>query len=343
MTAALQSNLRWIYQSFKVNGYQGSSASRTLMGKWAAPYPETTGYLIPTLLEGDKYLPKLGLGDLAKKQRKFFQKLRTKEGGYFSDLKGAAPIVFDVGQILLGHLALVPHVNNPDQLLQEIELTKDWLKDLVDEEGQFISHNYVKNFQPSYYSRIAWPLAFAENTIESKVSARTKKMVDNIVSLQNTNLSFSDWGFRPKEVAYTHTIAYTLPGLWEYAEIVNSKKIKKKVKATLKTINKLVKENNKIAATYDENWQGNDNYVCSAGNAQLALMFIIAYERSGREEYLDSIVTLLSPLLKSQRKISLNNGAIPSSLPIWGDYQKMKFTNWTQKFFADVLMKLLEI
>ena len=168
-------------------------------------------------------------------------------------------------------------------------------------------------------------------------------MVDNIVSLQNTNLSFSDWGFRPKEVAYTHTIAYTLRGLWEYAEIVNSKKIKKKVKATLKTINKLVKENNKIAATYDENWQGNDNYVCSAGNAQLALMFIIAYERSGREEYLDSIVTLLSPLLKSQRKISLNNGAIPSSLPIWGDYQKMKFTNWTQKFFADVLMKLLEI
>lgn len=343
LTSALQSNLDWIYQSFKVNGYHGSSGSRTVLGRWAAPYPETTGYLIPTLLLGDKYLPKHGLADIAKKQLSFFKTIRTDEGSYYSDTAKASPIVFDVAQILLGHIALVPHLEHPDTLLQEIEITKDWLSDLLDEEGIIISHNYVDNFQPSYYSRIAWPLAFAENIIDSKVSLRTKKLVENIVSLRNENSSFKNWGFHKGAAAYTHTIAYTLRGLWEYAELVNSQKIKNQVKTTLKTISKLIKENNKVAATYDEQWNGDSSYICSAGNAQLALMLLITYERTSRLEYLDTVTTLLKPLLKGQRKFSLNKGAVPSSLPIWGNYQKMKFTNWTQKFFADALMKLLEL
>ena len=288
-------------------------------------------------------MPKLGLAEIAKKQLSFFKKLRTHDGGYFSDLDGAPAIVFDVAQILLGHIALVQYVKNPEELLQEIELTKDWLKDLVNEEGNFISHNYVNGFQPSYYSRIAWPLAYAENIIDSKVSPRTKKMVDNIVSLQNENLSFKDWGFRKDALAYTHTIAYTLRGLWEYAELVNSDKIKKKVKATLNALSALFNKEGKIAGTYDENWQGDYTYLCAAGNAQLALLYLIVHERTGRKEYLKSIVSLLYPLLKAQRQLSINKGALPSSIPIWGDYQKMKFTNWSQKFFADVLIKLLEM
>ena len=195
-------------------------------------------------------MPKLGLAEIAKKQLSFFKKLRTHDGGYFSDLDGAPAIVFDVAQILLGHISLVQHVKNPEELLQEIELTKDWLKDLVNEEGYFISHNYVNGFQPSYYSRIAWPLAYAENIIDSKVSPRTKKMVDNIVSLQNENLSFKDWGFRKDALAYTHTIAYTLRGLWEYAELVNSDKIKKKVKVTLNALSALINHVGILAGTY---------------------------------------------------------------------------------------------
>ncbi len=343
LTSALYSNVLWIYKSFKTNKYLGSSASRNILGQWAAPYPETTGYLIPTLLQGDRYLPDLGLSSLAEKQLHFFENLRTPEGGYHSNIKSGKPIVFDVAQILLGCLTLVPYVDKPEELLQEIELTRDWLRDLLNDEGQFISHHYIEDYQPTYYSRIAWPLAFAENVIDSKVSRRTKAMVDKILALQNDNHSFSDWGFRKGEAAYTHTIAYTLRGLWEYAEIVNSRSIKKQVTSTLKTLTTLIKNKNKVAATYDEKWAGNYNYICSAGNAQLALLYLIVYERTGREEYLDPLVILLLPLLKGQRRLSINRGAIPSSLPIWGDYQKMKFTNWTQKFFADALIKLLDL
>ncbi len=343
LSSALRSNLIWIYNSFKANKYLGSSASRNVLGQWAPPYPETTGYLIPTLLQGNRYFPLLGLSSLAQKQLHFFEKLRTQDGGYHSNTESGKPIVFDVAQILLGHLTLVPYVDNPDELLQEIELTRDWLRDLLDDEGQFISHHYIEGYQPTYYSRIAWPLAFAENVIDSKVSSRTKAMVEKILAQQNENYSFREWGFRKGEAAYTHTIAYTLRGLWEYSEIVNSRPIKKQVKATLKTLTTLIKSENKVAATYNEKWEGNYNYICAAGNAQLALLYLIVYERTGREAYLEPVATLLLPLLKGQRHLSLNKGAIPSSLPIWGDYQKMKFTNWTQKFFADAVMKLLEL
>lgn len=340
---ALSTNLLWIYKSFKVNDYLGSCASKNVIGKWSAPYPETTGYLVPTLLQSDSHLPQHGLSTLAEKQLHFFQKLRTKEGGFYSDTVASPPIVFDVGQILLGQLSLVPFVDNPDQLLQEIELTRDWLRDLLNEEGDFISHNYIPDYQPTYYSRIAWPLAYAEIVIDSKVSLRTKRLVDNILSKQNENFTFKDWGFRKGDAAYTHTIAYTLRGLWEYAEIVNSKSIKKQVKSTLKTLSTIIQKENKIGATYDEKWKGNYRYICATGNAQLALLYLIVYERTGRNEYLEPISLLLTPLLSAQRQLSINKGAVPSSIPIWGEYQKMKFTNWTQKFFTDVLIKLLDL
>jgi len=343
LTLALKENLKWIYASFKTNGYKGSSGSRSVLGKWESPYPETTGYLIPTLIAGHPYVPELGLLSLAKKQIPFFKNLRTAEGGFYSDAKNSAPIVFDTAQILLGLISLVPEVTEPDLLLDEIAITRQWLRDLLDEEGNFISHNYVLQYQPAYYSRIGWPLAFAENIIDSKPSTATKMLIHRITSSQNENHSFPNWGFYKGENAYTHTLAYTLRGLWEYAELVNSKKIKKQVKQSLHKLHQTISSEGCIAGSYDENWEGDYSFICSTGNAQLALLNLLVFERTGQKIFLDHISDLISPLLKAQRKVSLNKGAVPSSLPIWGPYQRMKFTNWTQKFFADVLMKLLAL
>lgn len=341
--ASLKANLSWIYKSFKTNNHLGSSGTRNILGKWSSPYPETTGYLLPTLLNAAPYFPKENLISLSKLQLKFFESIKTVDGAYLQNTEDAEPVVFDVAQILWGFISLVPYMEKSAPLLQEIEITRQWLRDILDNEGNFISHNYVKDFQPAYYSRIAWPLAAAENIIDSKPSRKTKALIKRLVESQNDNHSFKDWGFRKNEPALTHTIAYTLRGLWEYAEILNSKKIKKQVTLALHRLSKAIRVDGGIAGSYTEEWEGDHSFICSCGNAQLALLYMMVYERSRDKVYLERVTTLLQPLMKAQRKAAINTGAVAGSIPISGFYQRYKYTNWTQKFFSDALIKLLEL
>jgi|GEM_PF-1409949 len=340
---SLEANLSWIYKSFKVNKHLGSSGSRNVLGKWSPPYPETTGYLLPTLLNAAPYYQQENLISLSKLQLKFFEGIKTIDGAYCQNMAEAEPIVFDVAQILLGFIALVPYMEKSTPLLEEIEITRQWLRDILNEKGEFIAFNYVKDFQPAYYSRIAWPLAAAEIIIDSKPSYKTKALIQRLTESQNDNHSFKNWGFRKGQPALTHTIAYTLRGLWEYAEILNSKKIKKQVTLALHRLSKTIRIDGQVAGSYTEDWVGDHSFICSSGNAQLALLYLMVYERNRDKIFLERIVALLKPLIIAQKKTSINAGAISSSIPISGSYQRYKYTNWTQKFYSDALMKLLEM
>ena len=63
IATATERGLRWLVESFRVNGYEGSSAwsSRVIHPGhgWSLPYPETTGYIIPTLYAGRARYPQL--------------------------------------------------------------------------------------------------------------------------------------------------------------------------------------------------------------------------------------------------------------------------------------------
>ena len=343
ITAALQANLRWISASFGTNGYQGSSGYRNILGRWSAPYPETTGYLLPTLIAADPHLPEQDLISLACKQVKFFDSLKHEQGGYARDVNGAEPVVFDTAQILLGLMAVTPYLKKTDKILADISDIAQWLRDRIDEKGQFISHNWMKGHQAAYYSRIAWPLAYAEK-IEGKVSEQTQSLIYRIINSRTESTSYPDAGFSPDEPALTHTLAYTLRGLWEYALVVSDKKLKRSVRKSLLILAEKIQNDQKVAGRYSTEWAGDYSFSCAAGSAQLALLYLLIYEDSGHEKFLTPVPLLLTPLIRAQRRgLSLNRGAVSSSLPIWGPYQRWRYTNWTQKFFSDVLIKVLEL
>jgi len=285
LEAAVRSNMAWIVKSFKVNNYLGSSGTRTIRGSWGKVYPETTGYLVPTLLDYANYFDDQKVRDLALGQLDFFKSIQNEDGSFRQAVDLETPIVFDTAQIVLGLHRLASETDDPNGTLGMINRAVDWLGLQLDDEGLFNSFNYVDNYNPAYYARIAWPMASGELIKYSKPRTKTKKLIKRIVELR------------------------------------------------LET----------IAGSYDENWNGDYTFQCCTGNAQLALMNLILYERSGYKKNLEVVGILLAPLLKKQRKILMNAGAIPSSIPIKGEYQRFKYTNWTQKFYCDALLKLLEL
>jgi len=218
---ALRSNMSWIMKSFEVNGHQGSSGTRSIRGKWGAVYPETTGYLVPTLLDYAKYFDNKKVRKVALKQLDYFKSIQNEDGSFHQAKDLTEPIVFDTAQIIIGLLRIVSELEEPEELLSMIRLSVDWLGLQLNAEGEFTSYNYVDNYNPAYYARIAWPMASGELIKYSKPRTKTKKLITRISDAQLENKLFEDMGFHPGQPAYTHTVAYTYRGLWECAEILN--------------------------------------------------------------------------------------------------------------------------
>ena len=95
---------RWLDRSIeKCDGQASSKAYRFAKG-WLSPYPETSGYIIPTLLQLSKTYPERDYVGTALKLGDFLLEMQSENGGFAGHEAGAAgtPIIFDTGMILLG-------------------------------------------------------------------------------------------------------------------------------------------------------------------------------------------------------------------------------------------------
>lgn len=338
---AMSESVDWLLESFHVNNDMGSSGTRSLRGKWGAVYPETTGYIVPTLYKAGELVGNDEACKVALKQIEFFSNIQNENGSFWQAMDNQSPIVFDTAQIVEGLLFIAHMSKKPRPILKMINRAVDWLGTQLDDEGRFVDHHYVPDHDPAYYARIAWLMAAGELIKYSKPRTKTKKLITRIVGLQNENKSFKDWGFHPDQPAHTHTIAYTFRGLWECANMLNDRKLRKQVRSSVHMLSHTIEEQGGIAGAYDESWQGDSAYICAVGNAQLAILYLLMYQHSGSKKYLKHVTDLMKPLVKSQRPKLVHRGAIPSSIPMSGKYQKLKYTNWTQKFYCDALYMLL--
>jgi malonyl-CoA O-methyltransferase len=100
------------------------------------PYPEVSGYYIPTLL-------KWGMQDLAKQYTKWLCIIQKDDGSWY-DAYDKYPYVFDTAQILKGLLAISTYM---PEVESHIIKGCDWLISNVHEDGRFttpkteIGHN----------------------------------------------------------------------------------------------------------------------------------------------------------------------------------------------------------
>ena len=340
---ALQENISWIEKSFIINKNQGSSKYKTLLGHWSESYPETTGYLIPTLISANRILDNLDLITICHEQIGYFKSLHLSNGAFKIEKSVNKPLVFDTAQILFGLIKYSDEFQT-DEIHELINSSYQWLCDTLDSDGQFTHSNYVKNYNPAYYARIVWPMLMAENYLNQNHSDKTLALYNYLLSLHNANGTFSKCSFDNQDTFFTHNLIYAYRGLWESSVLLNDSHIQKRLEDDLKNICTSIISTKHFNGEFNENWQHRRKYICCVGNAQLVCLLLNIYNLNKNRTYLEAIPSLMKPLLKAQKKIfPFNRGAIPSSIPVWERYQRFKFTNWTQKFFADALIALIDL
>lgn len=344
----LDASVRWLIRSGHRLG--GSSAYFSFLTGWSKPYPETTGYIIPTLLRyGRRKGDEAALG-AAVDYGEWLLSIRNNDGSWNGDKyphTNGTPSVFNTAQILFGLLALDRHREEERWRRAALRAAR-WLESRRSEGGLWEGGHY-KGFNPSYYTRVAWPLMAAGKRYgEPGLVAGGREALDVLIGRRNEEGAFRGWGFEKGKPAYTHTIAYTLRGFMEGSLLLDDwERYGRQVEPALERFYHMAERaNGRLAGAYDTNWNATQYYTCLTGNAQIALCLLRWHETEPDLRLVNTAGKLMDYNCRSQHTatpLKALNGSLAGSRPVWGRYMFLRYPNCAVKFHTDALMLLTKL
>jgi hypothetical protein len=338
----LEAAVTFIMRSIEQGKGRASSKGYKVGKGWLPPYRETTGYIIPTLLDLADHLNRPGLASTAERLGEWLSEVQEPSGGFIEhDLRqDTKPIVFNTGQILHGFNALILRRGRQD-LVPYARRAGDFLVSSADETGSFARNEHY-DMVHAYNVRSAWALLtlgrlLGEKTYESVALGNA----DWTVAQQAANGFFVNNIFQPGWNANTHGIAYVLQGLIEIYCISRRESYLAAVCRAAERIISVYGAKHHLASEIGENWEFLSSHLCLTGYAQLAIVFFRLYGLEGDKRYLNTGLNLLDGVAVTQDVTSPGTphyGGIKGSLPIYGRYAPLQYPNWATKFFIDALL-----
>lgn len=337
----LDAAIGWLYQSNDATETGGCASNYNLVLGWGGPYPETTGYIVPTLFDyADRYDSEEAR-QRAEQMAEWLCETQFESGAF---PKGDAPesetepSVFNTGQILFG-LARAYGETGDERFLDAAERAGEWLVSVQNPDGYWDRYDY-NDVVHSYSSRIAWGLLVANEHVASptfrSAAARNLRWVS---SQQREDGWFRHAAFDQDEDPFLHTIAYTIRGLLEGAILLDDDELIDSAVRSADAFMDIQQRTGILAGRFDSSFQAS-NFYCLTGNAQMANVWYRLHEMTGEPRYRTEADRSVQ-FLKHRQPLAgpaAIRGGLPGSAPIWGSYMYLRYPNWAAKFLADALM-----
>lgn len=314
---------------------------------WAASYPETTGYVILTLLEFAALEGKDEYRERALRMAQWEAEIQMPsgavQGGRVCVPERQTPCAFNTGMVLDGWSAAYRASGDPG-FLQAGRRAADFLvRDLTSEgyfqtNGRFVAQTGVK----TYNALCAWSLyRFGQDADEPRYGRAAIRIVEAAVRQQRPNGWFANNCLTRPEAPLSHTIGYTLQGILEVGILAGRSDFIESAILGISPILSRLPKNGFLHGRYYSNWDPASFSSCLTGSAQLAVVCYRLYEQTGARAYrqaADRIVNFLKALQVLDSPDQNINGALAGSFPIFGSYMTAGYPNWATKYFLDALM-----
>ena len=350
--AVIREGVAWLYRAQDHSGsHDGGFARDYSLARsgWGPSYPETTGYIVPTLLEFSRRYSEPEARDRAVRALDWLVGIQFPEGGFQGGVVGATPrvlVTFNTGQILLGLSAGVQAFGAP--YAEAMHAAARWLVEALDRDGcwrRFPSPFAVPG-EKTYDTHIAWGLFEAERAAPGHGYGEAGlRNVRWALTKQRTNGWFADNALTAFPAPPTHTIGYALRGIIEAYRLSGDKIFLDAACRTADPISSAVGADGHLAACLDSAWRPAADFVCLTGSAQIAHCLLLLYRANNNAIYRDRGGALNSYV---RRTINLSGapeirGAVKGSFPIDGDYAPFEFPNWATKFTIDANLLELDV
>lgn len=341
--AAREAAVRWLLRAQEATGDMGFATHRLVEG-WTSTYVETTGYIIPTLLDharrtGDDHVRARAL---AAADRLVALQLPSGgwQGGYVAD--GKPEVVFNSAQVVRGLLA-AHEATGSALYLETARRGCERLCDLQDPDGAWRKHAFM-GVARVYDSYVAAPLLLAHRaTGDARFKATSVRNLEWILAHGLTGNGWfrdCDNTLKHNQRPILHTIAYTLDGLIDCGELLGEERF---IAAARKGADDLFGTFNRrkmLHGRFDKDWRGSEHMI-PTGCAQLAIVWLKLHRITGDAQYLNAALKLNDQLIaivdRGAQEHPDTRGALPGSFPIWGRYEPFAFPNWATKYLVDAL------
>lgn len=344
--AHLAATIDWLCRAQDVRDGQsdagGVSAGWSFEDGWLPSYPETTGYIIETMLAAAQLLQRPELVPRAQRMIDWELSIQLPDGafpGHFGE-PGSRPVIFNTGQIMHGMVAGHTQLGRADCLASAVR-AGHWLADQQDDDGCF--RRFEHNDTPHVYNtRATWPL-LATGLIagERRLVDAARRHMDWALTQQTASGWFATNAFVPWRSPFTHTIAYAIRGLLEAGVLLGESRYLDAALKAGRGIAAVQRADGWLAGTYRDGWVPDAAYACLTGVAQMSLNWTRLAQASGDDSlraHARSALAYLKTTHRLEHPDPAVRGGVAGSAPIWGDYSRFEYPNWAAKFFADALM-----
>ena len=344
----LEAAAQWLARAQDAQPDGGVSGRYGVGTGWSSSYPETTGYIVPTMLalEADAGLP--GFRQRAKRCIDFLLSVQL-ESGAFPGMEIAEnrdrPSVFNSAQILNG-LTAWHRATGDETTLHAARRAADWLTAEQDADGAWRRHLYGSGRTYTYMAHAGcWLAEFGSHVDEPRYLAAARRHLEWVLTHVDESTGWiNDCGFEDGtrgRSAMTHTIAYTIWGVLMMSDILGHESGMNAARRAAHAVARRLELSKWLPGKLDATWKAASNYACLTGNAQMALIWFELHRLEG-DPALVSAACKAIDLVKRAQPMRSNNpgfrGGVPGSDPIWGDYISLAVPNWAAKFYIDALL-----
>jgi hypothetical protein len=325
----------------------GVSHSYSLLNGWSSSYPETTGYIVPTLL---RYCDLYSDGEAERRAALMLDwliSIQLSDGSFQGgriDTQPVVPVTFNTGQILMGLAAGARALGR--KYHEPMCRAADWLVQTQDSHGCWRRHPspLARLGERAYDTHVAFGLLEAAR-VEPRPSY-VEAALANVrwaLRFQSENGWFDKCCLTDLSQPLTHTLGYALRGVLEAYRFTRDGTLLQAGRRTGDGLLSAMSSNGFLPGELDCNWHGKVKWACLTGTVQVAYCWLLLYEETGYEPYRRAACTANRYV---RRTVAVQGpgeicGGVKGSFPVYGAYLPYKYPNWACKFMID--SNLLEL
>jgi hypothetical protein len=314
---------------------------------WRASYPETTGYIITSLLAYAERHGDAAVAAAAMRMARWEMAVQmlsgAVQGGPVCPPERQTAAAFNTGMVLDGWCSAYLH--QPDAtLLAAARAAADFLVNDLDERlyfrtnGAFVSKGEIK----TYTCLCAWAIyRFGAIAGEDAYKNKAVAVIEAALRQQQPNGWFAHNCLTRSDAPLTHTIGYTLQGVLEVGLLADRTDFVDAVRKTIDAMIPGIGPSGFLPGRFYGDWEPAGFSSCLTGSAQIAIVCYQLAIKTGQAQYRDAADKLVNYLKGLQLRQSGDEavvGAIAGSFPLFGGYMRAGYPNWATKYFLDALM-----
>lgn len=343
--AVIEACMAWLAEAQDRSPSKDGGVARdySLIKGWATSYPETTGYIIPTLLD---YANERGDPEPRERARRMLDWLvaiQFPEGGFQGgriDSTPVVPVTFNTGQILIG---LARGAAEFEPYREPMCRAADWLVETLDDDGCWRRHPtpFAEAGEKAYETHVSWGLFEAARLEPDKPYATAGFANLNwAIGKQRDNGWVADCCLSDPSRPLTHTLGYYLRGLIEGYRLKPEPHVLEAARKTADGLLTALKSDGTLPGRLNPDWSAAAPWVCLTGSVQIAHCWLLLYEITSDARYRQAAAAanrFVRCTVRTDGAPELRGG-VKGSFPVNGDYGHYEFLNWAAKFCIDANM-----